>query len=543
MNTTLVQLVRCGLAAAAIAGMVRSPSSTAATFAPGFAESTYSAGWNEPVGIIFGRNPDGSKERMYVWERTGRVWIVEDGVRLAAPLLDISDEVAGYRDHGMLGFALDPDFTTNGRFYVMYVVDRHHLLNYGTPAYNPTTNEYFMPTIGRITRYTARVSDDRRTADPATRLVLVGETKSTGFPVLHESHSIGSLFFGRDGTLLATCGDGASYNAMDNGRQAGGAYGDAAVTDGIIDAAQNIGAFRSQLLDSLSGKMIRIDPSTGDGVPGNPLFQSGTPRSVRSRMWARGLRNPCRFTLRPGTGSTVPADANPGAFFIGDVGWNTKEDLHVADVGGRNFGWPLFEGMDQQPAYWAARPTGMNGTDHTRPLADWRNGSTARVSVGGTIYNMGAVGNPVSGTSFGGNCSIGGCWYQGADFPPDYAGTYFHADYGGGWIRNFQIGANNEIEAIRTFASSTGGVMFVTTHPENGGIYYIPFGGQIMKVEYVGGTPPIARGGAHRTWGTSPLTVNFSSLGSVDPKGGALRFLWDFGDGVTSTLPYPSHTY
>ena len=187
-------------------------------------------------------------------------------MRLAAPLLDISDEVAGYRDHGMLGFALDPNFATNGHFYVMYVVDRHHLDFFGTGSYNPATNDYFKPTIGRITRYTANLADDRRTADPASRLVLVGETKSTGFPVLHESHSIGTLFFGADGTLLATCGDGASYNAMDNGHQAGGAYGDAGVTDGIITAAENIGAFRVQLLDSHSGKMIRIDPATGNGV-------------------------------------------------------------------------------------------------------------------------------------------------------------------------------------------------------------------------------------------------------------------------------------
>src|SRR5262249_20663971 len=122
----------------------------AATFAAGFSASTYSTGWTEAVGIIFGHNPDGTKERAYVWERGGKVWIVEDGVKLATPLLDISDEVAGYRDFGLLGFALDPNFATNGRFYVMYEVDRHHLDYFGTPNYNPATNDYFKPTIGRI---------------------------------------------------------------------------------------------------------------------------------------------------------------------------------------------------------------------------------------------------------------------------------------------------------------------------------------------------------------------------------------------------------
>src|SRR4030095_15652741 len=71
-------------------------STPAATFAPGFTESTFSTGWNEALGLIVGRTPDASKQLMYVWERSGRVWIVEEGVRLTAPMLDISDEVAGY---------------------------------------------------------------------------------------------------------------------------------------------------------------------------------------------------------------------------------------------------------------------------------------------------------------------------------------------------------------------------------------------------------------------------------------------------------------
>src|SRR5690606_28226854 len=159
-------------------------------------------------------------DRAYVWERGGRVWIVENGVKLSTPLLDIREEVGGWRDFGLSGFVLDPNFQTNGHFYVLYAVDRHHLLNFGTPQYNANTNQYYAATIGRITRYTARAADDFRTADPASRKILVGETKSTGFPILHESHGTGSLVFGTDGTLLASCGDGASYNAMDGGGSA-----------------------------------------------------------------------------------------------------------------------------------------------------------------------------------------------------------------------------------------------------------------------------------------------------------------------------------
>src|SRR5205814_8892546 len=95
----------------------------------------------------------------------------------------------------------------NGYLHLMSVVDRHYLMNYGTPNDNPSSNEYFAATIGRITRYTARASDGVRSVDYATRRVLLGETKNTGFPILYESHGVGSLVFGTDGTLFASCGD------------------------------------------------------------------------------------------------------------------------------------------------------------------------------------------------------------------------------------------------------------------------------------------------------------------------------------------------
>ena len=100
----------------------------------GFADVTYTSDFSMAVGMTFDDNG-----RMYVWERNGKVWIVEDGVTSSQPLIDISDEVGGWRDFGLLSVALDPDFLSNGYIYLCYVVDRHHLLNAGTPQYNPNT--------------------------------------------------------------------------------------------------------------------------------------------------------------------------------------------------------------------------------------------------------------------------------------------------------------------------------------------------------------------------------------------------------------------
>ena len=104
----------------------------------------------QPVGLTF--SPSG---RMFVWEKRGRVWIVENGVKLGTPLIDISEEVGDWRDFGLLGFALDPNYEANGRFYLSYVVDYHHAKFFGTPNYNPSADEYFKDTIARVTRYAA----------------------------------------------------------------------------------------------------------------------------------------------------------------------------------------------------------------------------------------------------------------------------------------------------------------------------------------------------------------------------------------------------
>ena len=72
------------------------------------ATETISNQWNEVVGMSFTK--DGNS--MFVWERGGRVYVVINNQKQL--LLDISDEVGGWHDHGLLGFALHPNFDQNG---------------------------------------------------------------------------------------------------------------------------------------------------------------------------------------------------------------------------------------------------------------------------------------------------------------------------------------------------------------------------------------------------------------------------------------------
>jgi glucose/arabinose dehydrogenase len=434
----------------------------------GFASTTVSGQWNEAVGLTF--SEDGTE--MFVWERGGRVWVEKNNQKQL--LIDISDEVGAWHDLGLLGFALHPHFEENGYFYLLYTVDRHHLIFSGTPSYNPNTNNYFSATINRLTRYTAVKTASGYTVDPASRKILIGATKSTGIPQLALSHGPGSLVFGTDQTLLVSVGDGAA-SAHDNGSHTSSYYAQA-LADGIITPIENVGTFRSQLLESHNGKILRINPETGEGIPSNPFYDASRPFSAISRVYALGLRQPFKMVLKPETGSHNPADGNPGILYEGDVGYLTREEVNVVDKPGMNFGWPIYEGLtpsslaplltpnltapnplyqvngcNQQYFYFQdllkqatasgqvnfpnpcnpaqSIPQSIKTFMHSRPIIDWHqnilqtrtgifNGETAGV------VNIGASGSPVAGPQFLGSASVGGVFYTGNDFPPEYQNTY-----------------------------------------------------------------------------------------------------------------------
>jgi PKD repeat protein len=565
---------------------------TNAQLPSGFSFVTVSTVWNEVEGFAWDNNG-----QQYVWEKGGKVWIVDtNGVILPAPLIDISEEVGNWRDHGLNGFALDPGFSGNGYFYLFYTVDRHYLMNFGTPNYNPNANEYYDATIVRLTRYQADIATNFTTVVPGSRSILIGATKQDGIPLLHESHSGGSLVFGTDGTLLVSTGDGGSAQFADGG--GGNTYWAQALLDSIIEPKENVGCFRAQMLSCLNGKILRIDPVTGDGLPTNPFYNAGNPQSVESKVWALGLRNPFRMTLRPGTGNTDPTAGDPGVLYLGDVGWDTWEDLNVIKGPGGNYGWPLFEGLTPQVSfepmitYNEDAPNPLYGTGgctqqffsfqdllkqatldssitftnpcdtsqlippsipvffHTRPDFDWYHWSPiARTG----IYNGFVAGeillddslSPVPGPVFNGNASVGGAWYTGTNYPLQYQNVYFHGDYGISFIKAFYYNGNNTCDSVADFAGNTGPPVFIAENPGEHVLYYVYYPNTINKIIYNGAlnNPPVAIATADTIYGISPLTVNFIGSGSTDPENQPLTYAWDFGDANGSALADPAHVF
>lgn len=469
----------------------------------GFVDELLVGGIQYPTDVAFA--PDG---RIFVAEKQGKIRVFKNGAILSSPLIDLTSEIGGQGDRGLLSITLHPNFAQSPYIYLLYVVD---------PIYGVPDEAAKSVTYGRLTRYT--ISGD--TASGASRLVLLGNSAADGFPHCDSSHAIGRVRFGPDGMLFASAGDGAHYDRADDGTDVTIEDPDCAV---LFGSAQDKGAYRSQLLTSLAGKVVRIDPATGLGLTTNP-FYSGSATSIASRIWALGLRNPFRFCIKPGS-------TGAGILYVSEVGWSTWEELNVARTGGANFGWPCWEGASTQSQYQANSIIGplCQGTPSgtlTPPLITWHH--TTAGSLG-----------------FIGNASTGSAFYTASNFPSHYAGACFFADYGKGWIKAAFVNSSDQLISIESFADGLANPISLEVDPATGGLVYLSIsGGEVRRIRYTtGNNAPSAVASASPTAGSAPLAVQFSSNGTVDPDGDPVTFEWNFGDGTAlSTAANPLHTY
>jgi glucose/arabinose dehydrogenase len=203
---------------------------------------------------VFLTAPEGDA-RLFIVERHGRIRVIENGVLLAAPFLDIGSRVNFTGERGLLGIAFDPQYATNGVFYAYYV-----------NVSGDMTLERFGSTPGS------------NTAGASAGIVIV-------IPHRGENHHGGMVAFGPDGMFYLAPGDGGCCGDPQNN-------------------AQNTG--------NLLGKILRIDVRTSPySVPtDNPFI--GRP-GVRPEIWAYGLRNPWRFSFDAPAGMLYIGDVGQDA--------------------------------------------------------------------------------------------------------------------------------------------------------------------------------------------------------------------------------------
>lgn len=279
--------------------------------------------------------------RIFVVEQPGRIRVIRNGALQPTPFLDITSQVLSGGERGLLSVAFHPQYATNRFFYV-----------------------YFTGAGGeiRIERFTATANPE--VADPATSKLIISVPHSD-FP----NHNGGLVAFGPDGMLWMATGDGGG----------GG------------DPLQN-----GQNYNSLLGSMLRIDVNAGDpyAIPPNNPFVGMAGR--RPEIWAKGLRNPWRFSF----------DATSGLLYIADVGQNAREEINADSyaVGGANYGWPIMEGT-------ACVTAPCDQTGYMMPVLDYVNDADCAVT-GGYVYR----GSEIQGLG----------------------GNYLYSDYCGGWLKSFR---------------------------------------------------------------------------------------------------------
>lgn len=473
--------------AAAAALFLGAPAAAgAATYPAGFEERPIVEGLSGPTGMAW--TPDG---RMFVIEKDGRLKVVPSGAGSASLVADLSNEVNSYWDRGLLGIAVDSAYDDNNYIYLLYTRERQ-----------PMTPDGEGQMVSRLERF--RITPSNQITE---RRVLLGTHNGPCPPPSNSvdcipsegaSHSIGSVRSAPDGTLWVGSGDASSFNFVDEL------------------------ALRTYDQQSMAGKILHIDRE-GRGLPGHPFCPANTDLShVCTKVWAGGFRNPFRFKLRPGGGLTV-----------GDVGWGTTEEIDFLPTapggGGRLYGWPCYEGGE---------PTGgYRDLDQCDPEYAKEGTPQAHLGPAHTYSHVPGVGGSV----------MGGPTYSGP-YPAGYQGDVFFGDYSQGFMRKLNVDAQGQVTGVDSFASGWGGVDIELT--PQGEIAYASFGdgsdgtGSIRRVVYTpGNASPVARIQPADPSGPAPLTVNFDGRSSSDADGDTLSYLWQFGDGETSTAAAPSHRY
>jgi glucose/arabinose dehydrogenase len=282
----------------------------------------------QPIGI---RAPNDGSGRVFIIERCSDIVIVENGAVLSTPFVSIDAACSG--EQGILGLAFDPDYATNGTFYVTYTAPN------GDPEIGASNDQV-------LARYTVSAGNPD-VANPKGEILL-------RVPDIADNHNGGDLAFDSQGYINWTMGDGGVQGDPNGFAQCTGRK----KADNNPSSCYNTTG--SGPTYYLMGKILRLDVhgtiasaasnicgvEAGQPVPyaippGNPFADAGAHPNDCAEIFNWGFRNPFRFSI----------DRETGDMLIGDVGQNAYEeiDFQLAGSAGQNFQWNQCEGFHTYP--------------------------------------------------------------------------------------------------------------------------------------------------------------------------------------------------
>jgi glucose/arabinose dehydrogenase/PKD repeat protein len=450
-------------------------------------------------------------------------------------------------EEGLQGVAVDPDFAGNRFVYLYY-----------SPALNtPAGDAPVTGTAATFATWKGHLNLSRFTLNADNTLNLGSE--KVVLTVDNDRgqccHVGGDLDFDAAGNLYLTTGDDTNpfesnaFTPIDERTDRNPQY----------DAQRSAGN-----TNDLRGKLLRIKPQA-DGsytIPSGNLFAPGT-ANTRPEIYAMGFRNPFRMSVDKATGIVYLGDYGPDSGVTdANRGPSGQVEFNRITAPG-NFGWPYCTGTNTTTETYNEYtfPSGPSGAKYNCAGGPTNNSfrntglATLPAAKPSWIRYAGDAGSPPEFGS-GSESPMGGPVYRynaalnsAVKFPAALDGRYFAGEYGRRWIKAIAVNGDGTPGEISAFPWTGTQVMDMAFGPD-GALYVLDYGTgannqALYRIEYIGGgnRSPVAVASANKTSGPSPLAVTFSSAGSSDPEGGALSYLWTFGDGTTSTAANPTKTY
>ncbi len=441
-------------------------------------------GLNQPVRFVFSPvNPS----QVYVAEKPGIIALSDLTTGATRTVIDLSKQVNDAGDRGLLDIALDPNFARNGFIYAFEVIDPPDTAGKTeNAAPDGNGNRY-----AQVIRYTADPATNFSTILPNSAKVLLGNagqsladisgggTQDFTDPAFRDaissdkfinpsattqptvingfkqdylkvdsiSHAGGHLNFGPDGMLYVSVGEGSSFNYADPH------------------------SVEVQSLDSLAGKILRIDPATGLGLADNP-FVTGSAglNSDQAKVYQLGFRNPFSVAFAP-----------DGRLFIADTGWNSWEEIDSGGPGA-NFGWPFFEGGDggvsvETPEY--------NVMPEAVAFYSRVANGTAFVTAPVRAFSHNSADPGFQNQAI----TAGEAIYTGNVYPASLANNFFFTNFTNGQI--FAIDVNNSAD-VKFLYSVSGDAPTDFVQGPDGSVYYADLiNGTIGRLDITDSTTPV----------------------------------------------------